>query len=227
MQYEWILFDADETLFSFDAFQGLKTLFSTYGVTFTSDDYAQYQKINYPLWQQYQNGEITSHQLQTIRFAAWAKRLSVSESELNEQYQLTMATICQPFVGVKSLLTQLKQKTQLGIITNGFSKLQEIRLQNTGLDGLFDLLVVSEEVGYAKPDSRIFAHAYEQMGQPHKNKVLMIGDNPDSDILGGNRFGFDTCWLNWHDRDGSNVKATYQVRDWADLAQLLTGVYEN
>ncbi len=45
IQYDWILFDADDTLFSFDAYAGLKALFSTYQVEFNEDDYAEYQKI--------------------------------------------------------------------------------------------------------------------------------------------------------------------------------------
>ncbi len=50
MKYQWILFDADETLFHFDAFKGLQLMFSRFGVEFTHQDFAQYQQVNLPLW---------------------------------------------------------------------------------------------------------------------------------------------------------------------------------
>lgn len=34
MKYSHVLFDADETLFSFNAFEGLKVMFAHYGVEF-------------------------------------------------------------------------------------------------------------------------------------------------------------------------------------------------
>jgi putative hydrolase of the HAD superfamily/5'-nucleotidase len=39
MKYSHVLFDADETLFSFNAFEGLKVMFAHYGVEFTESDY--------------------------------------------------------------------------------------------------------------------------------------------------------------------------------------------
>jgi len=48
--YSWILFDADETLFYFDALKGLKLMFSQFGVDFTQADFDEYQLVNKPLW---------------------------------------------------------------------------------------------------------------------------------------------------------------------------------
>ncbi|SUB30380.1 nucleotidase [Yersinia pseudotuberculosis] len=38
MKYQWILFDADETLFHFDAYQGLKLMFSRFNVEFSAQE---------------------------------------------------------------------------------------------------------------------------------------------------------------------------------------------
>lgn len=222
MKYEWILFDADETLFTFDAFAGLKKVFADLGVEFTEDDYADYQKINKPLWVQYQNGEITALDLQMQRFSKWASQLAVSELLLNQQYQNAMASICQPFDGVKPLLSALKSNTKLGIITNGFSQLQQVRLEKTGLTDYFEFVLVSEEVGAAKPDKKIFEQAYAKMGSPDKNQVLMVGDNPDTDILGGMQFGFDTCWINWHSQKSpENITPTFEINAFKELKKAL------
>jgi 5'-nucleotidase len=70
----------------------------------------------------------------------------------------------------------------MGIITNGFTALQQIRLERTGLRDHFDLLVISEEVGW-QTDPRIFDYALEQAGNPDRSRVLMVGDTAESDIL--------------------------------------------
>lgn len=46
MKYDWILFDADETLFHFDAFKGMQLMFARKGVEFTEQDFHQYQEVN-------------------------------------------------------------------------------------------------------------------------------------------------------------------------------------
>lgn len=75
MKYDWILFDADETLFHFDAFKGMQLMFARKGVEFTEQDFHQYQEVNKPLWVDYQNGDITAAQLKHTRFAGWLKSL--------------------------------------------------------------------------------------------------------------------------------------------------------
>ncbi len=57
-------------------------------------------------------------------------------------------------------------------------------------------MVVSEEIGFHKPDPMIYQHALDQAEHQEKESVIMIGDRLDSDILGGNNFGIQTCWFN-------------------------------
>ncbi len=187
MKWDWIFFDADETLFTFDSFGGLQRMFLDYSVTFTAEDFQDYQAVNKPLWVDYQNGAITALQLQHQRFDVWAERLNVSPGALNEAFLNAMADICAPLPGAVSLLDSLKGKVKLGIITNGFTALQQIRLERTGLRDHFDALVISEEVGVPKPDPRIFDYALAQGRNPDRDRVLMVGDTAESDILGGMR----------------------------------------
>ena len=49
MKWDWIFFDADETLFTFDSFTGLQRMFLDYSVTFTAEDFQDYQAVNKPL----------------------------------------------------------------------------------------------------------------------------------------------------------------------------------
>jgi 5'-nucleotidase len=221
-RYSWVLFDADETLFHFDAFAGLKLMFSKLNVDFTENDYAEYQTINKPLWVHYQNGAITAEELQCQRFNAWGIKLNIQPKQLNTAFLDAMAEICRPLDGVVNLLAALKGKVKLGIITNGFTALQQLRLEKTGLKDYFEFLIVSEEVGFAKPHKNIFNHALTIMGNPPLDEVLMVGDTAESDILGGKNAGIHTCWLNSMAKTApAHITPHYQVSTIVELEKLL------
>ena len=206
MKWDWIFFDADETLFTFDSFSGLQRMFLDYSVTFTAEDFQDYQAVNKPLWVDYQNGAITSLQLQHQRFDSWAERLNVPPGELNDAFMNAMAEICAPLPGAVSLLNALQGKVRMGIIiTNGFTSLQQTRLERTGLRDHFDLLIISEQVGV-----------------PPRSRVLMVGDTAESDIRGGVNAGLATCWLNAHQRElPADLEPDWTVTSLSELEQLL------
>ena len=236
MKYQWILFDADDTLFHFDAFKGLERLFSRYGVTFTEQDFQDYQRVNQPLWGDYQAGKITAKQLQERRFTVWADRLQVTPQTLNTGFLTAMADICALLPGAQALINGLKGKVNLGIITNGFTQLQTIRLQKMGLLDIFSLVVISEEVGLAKPHVGIFEYAFEKIRQKglqgtdplDLSRILMVGDTQSSDIKGGMNVGIDTCWLNRFDEPlAEGVRPTYQINSLLELKTLLANLSDN
>ncbi|MCZ4059360.1 pyrimidine 5'-nucleotidase [Pantoea sp. LMR881] len=220
--WDCILFDADDTLFHFDAYAGLQRLFAGYDVHFTDQDYADYQAVNKPLWVDYQNGAISALQLQTRRFHGWSEKLSISPEVLNSGFLTAMAEICTPLAGAVSLMKLLHGKVRMGIITNGFTALQQTRLERTGFRDYFDALVISEQVGVPKPDAKIFDHALALMGNPHRERVLMVGDTPESDILGGMNAGLKTCWLDHGTRPlPAHITPTWQVKSLSELEAIL------
>lgn len=222
MKYSHVLFDADETLFNFDAQAGLKRMFKSYGIDFSTADYHHYQATNKPLWLEYQNNKITAAHLQVTRFNEWAQKLNVPAQQLNDDFLTAMAEICEPLPGAVALLNKLKPYAKLGIITNGFTQLQARRLEHTGLKDMFDWLVISEQVGIAKPNVEIFQHTFKLMGNPDKEKVLMVGDTANSDILGGQNAGIDTCWLQPpYATLPDNITPTYTITELQQLQDIL------
>ncbi|CED56957.1 5'-nucleotidase [Aliivibrio wodanis] len=226
MKYQWILFDADETIFHFDAFVGLQRMFLGYGINFSKEQFIEYQLVNKPLWVQYQDNEITAQQLQETRFEEWAKKVGVTPKAMNSAFMMAMAEICTPLDGARELLDSLlASNVKMGIITNGFTALQKIRLEKTEFSHYFELITISEQVGVAKPDKRIFEHTFSMMGEVELSNILMVGDNPDSDVLGGMNAGVDTCWLNVTQQAcPEGVKPTYTVKTLNDLQVLLHGI---
>lgn len=224
MKYQWILFDADETLFSFHSYYGLKTMLKRYGIAFNEQDYEAFQAVNQPLWVAYQNKEVDAETLQRTRFEALAQKTGQDPLILNRELMDEMAHVSQPLEGVREMLESLHGKVKMGIITNGFNALQQKRLENTQTSHFFDLLVVSETVGIAKPDRQIFYYAFSQMGEIERSKVLMVGDTLASDILGGNLAGIDTCWFNPKGlKNDTDIQPTYEIRTMAELIALASG----
>lgn len=222
MKYDWIWFDADETLFHFDDFRGLQLMFERKGVEFTAEDFAEYHQLNKPLWVDYQDGKITAAELKHARFLAWSQKLETTTAELNTAFLTAMADICTPLSGAKELVEAIAPHAKLGIITNGFTDLQSTRLERTGMSPYFEHVVISEQVGVAKPDPMIFAHALTLAENPSKSKVLMVGDNPHSDILGGINAGIDTCWLNTKGAEAvEGIEPTHTVASLHELQQIL------
>ncbi|MCL1050576.1 pyrimidine 5'-nucleotidase [Shewanella abyssi] len=222
MKYDWVLFDADETLFHFDAFKGLQLMFSRFNLDFTAEDFQQYQSVNKPLWVDYQDGKLSAKQLQNTRFEMWAEKLSVSTQRLNSDFLSAMADICTLLPGAQELIDTLTGRVNMGIITNGFTDLQTVRLEKVGFAERFSPLVISEQVGVAKPDVGIFDHAFSRMGNPVRDSILMVGDNPHSDIQGGLNAGIHTCWLNRHsETQPEGITPHYEVHSLYELQQIL------
>ena len=194
--YEWVVFDADNTLFRFLDFTGLQRMFDKeWNMTFTHAHYDEYKELNLQLWKAYENGAITAEQLRNDRFKQWAKTLNTTSEKLNIQFLDAMAIVCPPLPGAESLLSALHKKAKLAIITNGFTSMQKVRLDKNKLSNYIDFVLSSEAAGAAKPNKEIFEQALQMMGNPHPSKVLMVGDNPESDIKGAKRLGMATCLL--------------------------------
>ncbi len=60
------------------------------------------------------------------------------------------------------------------------------------------------------------------MSHPPKERILMVGDNPHSDILGGLNAGIDTCWLNTDGKAApQGITPRYEVSSLDQLHTLL------
>jgi len=56
-------------------------------------------------------------------------------------------------------------------------------------------IVGKKFIRFGKPDSQMFMFAYDLVREQMpigKKDILMVGDTLHTDILGGNKFGFDT-----------------------------------
>jgi HAD superfamily hydrolase (TIGR01549 family) len=108
------------------------------------------------------------------------------------------------------------------LITNGLAEVQQPRFAGSSIRDCFSEIVISGEIGLAKPDRAIFDYALARIGDPPRDRVLMVGDNLGSDILGGVNAGLDTCWFNpGGAANGHGVEPTYEIRELPEILDLL------
>lgn len=120
-----------------------------------------------------------------------------------------------------AVLDQLKGDYQLLLLTNGSPELQQTKLDITPqLMTYFEQIVVSGAFGKGKPDPAIFEHALKLLAM-QKDEVLMVGDNLSTDILGAERAGIDSVWVNRHDKERNDVTPTYEIGALKELLPLL------
>ena len=87
-------------------------------------------------------------------------------------------------------LIQLRKKYQMGIIANQSGHALSF-LQKYGIIGLFEAIVFSSQIGFRKPDRRIFEAALLSAGKSAP-ECVMIGDRLDTDIKPANELGMKT-----------------------------------
>lgn len=110
--------------------------------------------------------------------------------ELEETFWNTYLDNAFLFPGIKELLGEIRnKKIAIAIVTDLTSNIQMRKLTYFNLEDTFDAFVTSEEVGVDKPDPKVFNLLLKKLGLTSKNHIWMVGDNPETDIIGGKNIG--------------------------------------
>ncbi len=115
--------------------------------------------------------------------------------EFSRRYRSQYRKLRRAVPGAPELLRRLHGRAVIGIVTNNQVAEQYEKLAYLGIRDSIDFLVVSEGVGVAKPEPRIFEIALERAGAAPKEAV-MLGDSWVSDVLGARAAGVRAVWFN-------------------------------
>jgi YjjG family noncanonical pyrimidine nucleotidase len=199
-RYQWLLFDADGTLFDFDRAEStaLGQAFRLIGVPFDSGYLATYQRINQALWQAVERREITPGDVKVRRFELLLEAIGVGHSaaRFSHNYLECLAACSELVEDASEVLRALRGKYRMAILTNGFQVVQRGRLASLVIRQYIAEIIISEEIGFSKPAREFFDVALARLGHPSQQDVLMIGDGWASDIQGAIQYGIDACWYN-------------------------------
>jgi 2-haloacid dehalogenase len=222
MRYKWLLFDADGTLFDYDkaeATQLEKTFRQVLG-RFEPGYAETYRRVNQQIWQEFEAGRISQAVLRVKRFELLFEALEIEAdpAAFSARYLKNLGEGTDLIEGAQETVQALHGQMGLVVITNGLKEVQTARLARSSIGGYFAHVVISEEVGAAKPDRRIFDSAFDRMCGPRKEEVLIVGDGLSSDIQGGHDYGIDTCWFNPGRKPrGLDLPIRYEIARLGDL----------
>jgi YjjG family noncanonical pyrimidine nucleotidase len=223
MRYETILLDLDHTLFDSDTSE--QTAFAqallTAGVVEPMRHFMAYQAINLKLWAAVERGEVLQQQVRTQRFERLLAQENIDADplQLADDFVAGLGANGSLYEGAREVLECLSRQASLALVTNGLGEVQRARVDRLGIGEHFDAIIISAEVGAAKPGTEIFDIVFEALDFPTKESALMVGDSLSSDMQGGANYGIATCWYN---PNGQSVQRSDQVaHEISDLTELL------
>lgn len=227
MNYTHLLFDADNTLFDFtgSSAKAFQKLLVSLNLNDEKDYYAIYQIGNLQVWKEFELGTMNSETLRWKRFELFFNAIDYDGDphKANASYLNNLVDFAGLIPGAKTLLDDLKNTGyKLVIITNGLKEVQKPRINKINLAHYFESIIVSDEIGIAKPHPDFFKITADSINHPSKEKVLVIGDSLTSDIQGGNNYGYDTCWYNpLHKENKTSAKPTFEISNLEEIKKIL------
>jgi putative hydrolase of the HAD superfamily len=129
------------------------------------------------------------------------------------------------FPDAMDVLVELSQAYPMALITNGPTEAQWFKINKFHLADLFEIVLVSDQIGIAKPDPRIFQVALAGM-RVRPSEAVMVGNSLEHDQWGAINSGCRFIWANltrerlpdgWPEPDA-------EVHSWEALRPLLFGL---
>lgn len=226
MRYNTVLFDADGTLLDFSKCEdeAVRDTMTAFGIEPDDEKVATYSRINDGLWKMLERKEIEKNVLLYRRFELFCEHYGyvVDAKAMAADYMQNLSLKPYMLDGAKELLSALKGKVKMYIVTNGVEFIQKSRYSLSGLSLYFDGIFISGELGYEKPDPKYFECIEDILGTFSKENTIVIGDSLTSDIKGANNFGLDSCWYNPSKKQPSTVASpTYTAHSFDEVYSVI------
>ena len=164
------------------------------------------------------------------RMAEFLKRLDAGLADrfddVGALYTRLRRECVKPFPGVVDVLRRLGESFLLGVITEGDGAVQRDQMRRGGLEGYFDQVVISDEVGLHKPDTALFLKAC-QLASVAPSEAALVGDRVDWDIRPAKAIGMLTFLSrqqrHYRANEPGEEVADFVIGDIRELERLLSG----
>ncbi|MFC2137302.1 YjjG family noncanonical pyrimidine nucleotidase [Bacteroidota bacterium] len=228
-KYKYIFFDLDRTLWDFEknSKNAIQTIIKKHKLDQLITKFDEFMRIynltNDRLWENYRKGQIKKEQLRVTRFHLTLQHFGIKNLELakliDKEYLETSPRNKYLMPDAIEILDYLSKSYKLYIITNGFKETQHIKLNSTEIIGYFEKVITSDDVGYAKPDIRMF-HAALSSINAKKTESLMVGDDYKIDIIGAQQYGIDQIFYNFKN-ESIDGNPTYEIHSLLEIRNIL------
>jgi putative hydrolase of the HAD superfamily len=214
-----IVFDIDETLVdhykaiekALHIFHGKKSLAEKTTVPELIKYWDQAERIFFELYLQ---GKMTilQQRIARIQYVYKQFRIELNESEAKktiEEYLLHYQDCWELFSDVAECLDSLKEY-KLGIISNGDSVQQRMKLERTGIVNHFSMTLISGDIGIPKPKKEIFEEALKRL-DVNASEAIYVGDDPIKDVEGALSAGIFPVLIDRYNKKTTQVKASVKI----------------
>lgn len=124
---------------------------------------------------------------------------------------------CELIPGAKeALLALYNEGYRIALVADGMVDSFMNIFKQHGIEHVFETMVISEALGFEKPDKEMFEVAMENMNLTHEDahRIVMIGNNIKRDVAGANRRGIMSMLISFSPRYAMKPKAQDQVPDY-------------
>ena len=217
-----IYFDLDNTLIDYNSSErkAIEFIFKEkYGLVLNNNQTDYWSKISRKYFDYYLSKQITFEEQGKNRFIKMLSYCGYVENEkiameLFEEYQKQLENSWILFDDVVDMLHSL-EGYRLGIISNGKSIQQRAKLSCTNIEKYFEIILISEETGFAKPSVDIFYEAVKQSGEKI-DSVIYVGDNIKTDILPCEKIGMKCVLVDRNsicEKNICKIKNLYEIHN--------------
>jgi 2-haloacid dehalogenase len=226
MNYKYLLFDADDTLFDFPkaSSRAFEAMCRTHDIPCTPEVYRLYHEINLELWAAFDRGEATKEFVTLERYVRFLRALDLERdpAACNRDFLAVLGEGVYPLPHAEEVCRELKARGhRMYLITNAVASVQRSRLRGSVFAELFEAAFISEEAGAAKPSRAYFDYVRRQLPELTAENALVIGDSLSTDIQGANNAGLPCCWFNpAGNRRREGLRVDYEIGDLRALLEI-------
>lgn len=142
--------------------------------------------------------------------------------DLAEAYRTVIARDLEPIDGAEELITDLRDRYKVGLLTNGPVLAQRDKLATLGWEELFDASVVTGELEAGKPDPSAFEAILAALDVAPERAVY-VGDSVEADVAGASEAGLFVVQVLYPGGPEPDPRADVHV-DRADLTAELPAI---
>ncbi len=224
--YKFIFLDLDDTLLDFHKAESIAVsrALRESGVEPTQAVVQRYSQVNKLHWQRLERGELTRQEVLVQRFSYLFRELGLdADAESCQERYEEYLCIGHYFIdGALELLDYLHPKYRLYLASNGTARVQDARLESSGIGHYFSDIFISQRMGADKPSLDFFSRAFARIPDFDPAQAMIIGDSLTSDIRGGNNAGISTCWFNPKGTAPSvDVRIDHEIHSLSQLQDIL------
>jgi 2-haloacid dehalogenase len=197
-QYRGFLIDADNTLFDYNRAEK-ESLYETLEEIHFQGSFElahiKYREVDTHISLLIEKGKMDQQaaDLQKFKSLFDAFQIRADVGSAVERFIRTLSTKAYVLPNALEVIEFLSRRALLCLYSNGRAAVQRGRFARAEIEVFFHDIVISEDIGVAKPNPEFFRIAASRLPLP-LYEILCVGDSPSKDIRGAHSAGMDTCW---------------------------------